>query len=393
MNRFAVICFLGVAAAHAQSPLQPSTAPRKQPTPAQTPPAPAPAASTAANPTPIRPGLPPGISAAPTTLPAAPARKASSSTVAPNIGQLVQSAADSLVLVEGGQGNGSGFVCSLYGKRTLLTNQHVVEGNPHVRFTNLNQTQIKTATAKAATGHDIIAYEVPDFVPALEPILDFSQSVLVGDQVVVLGNTEGARVVKPLAGKVVGIGPNLVEISSEFLPGNSGSPIIHLKTGKVIGIATYALIRKVDSLTGEGKPSVRRFGYRLDTVQAWQPVDWRVYQAEAAAAKKITEFSMAMANLFLDMRSGRFDPSRHTDGRLKRALSELDGLNRNGTVQVDRARMFQNFLGELRNATQRDVQDLQPRLRYDYFKRELEEEAKFRTELHQGLGEAMRRIR
>ena len=304
----------------------------------------------------------------------------------------MQSAGESLVFVEGGQGNGSGFVCSLYGKRTLLTNQHVIEGNPSVRFTNLNQAQVTTGAARAATGHDIIAYDVPDFVPALEPILDFSQSVLVGDDVVVLGNTEGARVIKPLEGRVVGIGPNLVEISNEFLPGNSGSPIIHLKTGKVIGIATYALIRKVNSLTGETQPSVRRFGYRLDTVQAWQPVDWRIYQAEAAARKKIAEFSAAMIDFLLDMRSGRFDPARHTDGRLKRALAELDGVNRSGTVRVDRMRMVHNFIRELRNVSQRDVQDLKPRLFYDYFKRELDDEAKFRAELHQGLGEALQRI-
>ena len=49
--------------------------------------------------------------------------------------------------------------------------------------------------------------------------------------------------------------------------------------------------------------------------------------------------------------------------------------------------------GELRNATHRDVDDLRARLRYDFFQRELAEEAKFRTDLYKGLGDAMKSLR
>jgi hypothetical protein len=258
----------------------------------------------------------------------------------------------------------------------------------------LAQSEIKVGPARAAAAHDLIAYDAPDAVSSLDSTIDFGQTVLVGDEVVVLGNTEGARVIKPLLGRVLAIGPDLVEISSEFLPGNSGSPIVHLKSNKVIGVATYAIIRKVNSLTGTNEPSVRRFGYRLDSVQSWQPVNWPIYQAEAFAAKRVSDFSSAIIDLLVDLRSGHFDPSRHRESRLQPAVGQLATLaTRKNMNQTDRLNLVRSFLADLRNVAQRDVEDLRPRLRYDYFQREVAEEGKFRTDIHTSLGEAIKKFR
>jgi hypothetical protein len=306
------------------------------------------------------------------------------------INELSAKAGNSFAFVEGQGGAGSAFVCAYQGKRMLLTNQHVIHDNPGLRFTLLNQAQVKVGAARAAVGHDLMAFDITDAIPALEADLDFATSVAMGDDVLVIGNTEGERVIKPLPGKVVGFGPNLLEISSQFMPGNSGSPIIHVKTGRVIGIATYAIVRSVDSLTGAQNPSVRRFGYRLDSVQQWQPVNWQLYQAEAAATSKAQSFSGALIGLLRDMRTPRFDPSKHTESRLKPALGFLQPLMVRGyTNQADVARALQNFLGELKNVSQRDVQALRTQLRYDFFQREIAGEAKFRAELAKALGEAI----
>lgn len=87
-----------------------------------------------------------------------------------------------------------------------------------------------------------------------------------------------------IKGKVTGIGPDLVEVDAAFVPGNSGSPIIHVKTGKIIGIATFATIKKMD---GFGKDSKfnnveRRFGYRLDNVSTWRETTWPAFSREAS---------------------------------------------------------------------------------------------------------------
>ena len=89
--------------------------------------------------------------------------------------------------------------------------------------------------------------------PATPLELDQSRiSVKIGDAIVVLGNSGGGGVVTKLEGKLVGIGPDRIEVSAEFIPGNSGSPIIHVPTGKVIGIATY-LTRRYEEFAGNAQ--------------------------------------------------------------------------------------------------------------------------------------------
>ena len=308
----------------------------------------------------------------------------------PRISELSAKAGLSFAFVEGDGGAGSAFICDYQGKRMLFTNQHVVRENPQLKFTMLDQSQVKLGITRAAVGHDLIGFEVADPLPALFAEMDFPANVAIGDEVLVIGNTEGQRVLKPLPGRITGLGPNLVEVTSQFMPGNSGSPILHVKSGRVIGIATYAIIRSVDSLTGEKAASVRRFGYRLDSVQQWQPVNWPAYQAEAAASSKVHAFSNALLALLRDLRNPKFNPDQHTDPRLKPALAFLKPLiSREGKSQGDTIRAVQNFLGELKNVSQRDVEALRGQIRYDFFQREMVDEAKFRTELAKALGEAV----
>lgn len=311
----------------------------------------------------------------------------------PRVAEILRSSGDNLVFVEGSEGQGSAFLCLLNGKRVLLSNQHVIRGNPNIHFTTLNQAQIKAGAARAAVGHDLIAYDAPEALSPMEAVTDFTKTVTVGDDVVVLGNTEGARVIKPLLGKVVGIGPNLVEITSAFMPGNSGSPIVHLKSGKVIGIATYAVVRSVNSLTNSREKSVRRFGYRIDTVQSWQPVHWPLYQAESAAMKKVADFSGAIVSLLSDLNGRQFDPSKYTDIRLTTALSPIRTMQERRNMNiVDRKQLVKTFLSNMRYLTRKDVDPLQNQLRYDFFRRELAEETKFREEIYNALGEGMKQF-
>lgn len=309
----------------------------------------------------------------------------------PRVAEILRNSGDNLVFVEGSEGQGSAFLCLLNGKRVLLSNQHVIRGNPNIRFTTLNQAVIKVGAARAAVAHDLIAYDAPDALAPMEGVIDFTQTVAVGDEVVVLGNTEGARVIKPLLGKVVGIGPNLVEITSEFMPGNSGSPIIHMKSGKVIGIATYAVIRSVNSLTQTREKSVRRFGYRLDSVQTWQPVNWPLYQAESAAMKKVADLSGAITSLLIDINSRQFHPSRYSDARINTALAPILTMQERRNMNiVDRKQLVKTFLSNIRSLTRKDIDPLQNQLRYDFFQRELAEETKLRTEIYNALGEGMK---
>ena len=132
----------------------------------------------------------------------------------------------------------------------------------------------------------------------------------------VLGNAEGAGVVKTILGKIVGIGPDLVEVDAPFVPGNSGSPIVDLKSGKVIGIATYHLVRTIDPSTKQplAVPEVRRFGYRLDSVKTWQPVNWAAFAAQAEEMERIDKLTLDLRKFLRDIAdNGRIIPENITN--------------------------------------------------------------------------------
>jgi len=175
-----------------------------------------------------------------------------------------------MIIVEGDEGRGSGFVVKMGGKTYLITNSHVVRGNHNVKFRSLQNVELATGPLEIAEKADAVRASVTGVADALElePQLD---KVKIGDEVIVAGNSEGEGVVREIPGKVVGIGPDRLEVDAPFVPGNSGSPILLKSTGRIIGVATYM---KFPDRKGGGKSpfslnEVRRFGYRLDTVAKW----------------------------------------------------------------------------------------------------------------------------
>ena len=306
--------------------------------------------------------------------------------------ELVKAYGGSLVFVEDRSGAGSGFVCSFGGKKFIFTNQHVVAGHSGASLTSLDQSPIKTGQAAAAVGHDIMSLQLLTDTKAMDMMTEVEKNASIGDDVVVLGNPEGARVIKPLTGKLVGIGPNLIEVSAEFVPGNSGSPIVHLKSGKVIGVATYAVIRDVNSLTGEREKKVRRFGYRLDSVKQWQPVAWAAYNEEFASIERIKERTHDLAALLREMsRTGGVNASHHQNPAIRHPLDKFgDAIAGKGIIPTDRARAVKDLMAAMRTVTQSDIEQANARVHYDFFRRELAEEQQVRAQFYKIFDEAMK---
>jgi hypothetical protein len=291
----------------------------------------------------------------------------------------------SLVFIEGGGGAGSGFIGRMRDGVFLLTNQHVVAGMPNVRFTRLDNSVITTGAIAAAVGHDIMRFAIGE-VPRPLPCSDNVEAdARIGDDIIVLGNAEGARVIQPLAGKLAGIGPDRVEITAEFLPGNSGSPIVHLKSGKVIGIVTFLVKGRFGALTDAGQARVRRFGYRLDTVKQWQPVSWSAYQAEKAIIDKVETLTRDLARLIDDIGDdAKINTAAHSNPALVRPVRDLSNALANRTLSPpDRTRAVQSFLASVRLLTQSDVSAARQQLHYDFFRRDLTDEAEIREKMFQ----------
>lgn len=303
----------------------------------------------------------------------------------PDVGQLVHDFSGSLVFIEGGGGAGSGFVCKWKDGLFVTTNQHVLAAMPAVKITRLEGARVAAGAVQAAVGHDIIRLatsEVPNPLIASENV---EGDARIGDDVVVLGNSEGARVIQPLSGKLLGIGPDRIEVSAEFVPGNSGSPIIHVKSGKVIGIATYLKTRQFAEFSDRKESRVRRFGYRLDSVKQWQPVTWQNYQAERVELDRVEALTKDLMHLIGAMRAdaqvSAGDFGNSVIGRPVRDFTESIGSKR--LSAADRTRVTQNFLSSIRSATMSDITQAKQRLRYDYFRRSVDEQAETRDQMYQ----------
>lgn len=310
---------------------------------------------------------------------------------------LIKSNHNNLVFVTGNDGAGSGFIADIDGARWLITNAHVAAGINNADFKTLDGTVVHGGAAGVALGHDICRIALPSGGKPFEVMKDVDQTAGVGDEVVVLGNAEGSGVINTIIGKIVGIGPNLVEIDAQFVPGNSGSPIVHLKTGKVIGVATYTVTRKYDATTKEKMkdPVIRRFGYRLDSVKTWQPIVWPTFYAQAAAVEKVHELTLALDDFFRDLyeSKNRVTKSRHTHPVIKTRILQWMESKGNNHSQFDRENADATFISFLRIACQTDITNVQPSLTYDYFQRRLADEQKVRTEMSKAFTEIIKNIR
>jgi S1-C subfamily serine protease len=314
-----------------------------------------------------------------------------SSTPAPTVSaddqhsasQLIQSHPGSLVFVNGKQGAGSGFIASIGKSTFLVTNIHVVAGLRDAAFKTLDGTPVRGGAASAAIGEDIFCFALPQDGNPFPVMQNVDANAAIGDSVVVLGNAEGQGVVNTLIGKIVGIGPNLVEIDAPFVPGNSGSPIIHLKTGQVIGVATYLVTNRYDLTTSQRltQPVIRRFGYRLDTVKGWQPVDWPAFAAQALDMQAIESLTSDLYDFFRDLgeHNGAVTPGRHTNPIIKDRIDDWIDAKSHNHSYADRAQADANLISFLKIACQSDIPAAQRQISYDYFARGLADQQQTRA--------------
>ena len=300
------------------------------------------------------------------------------------LGNLVRSNHGSLVFVSGANGAGSGFIAGIGGANYLITNAHVAAAVKGAAFKSLDGSQIQAGAPSVAVDHDIFRMALPPGGKPFELMEHVDANAAIGDDIVVLGNAEGAGVINTIKGRIVGIGPNLIEVDATFVPGNSGSPIVHLKTGKVIGVATYALIRKYEATTKEPvkEPVIRRFGYRIDSVTSWQPVNSSAFAGQAAAMESIEKLTVDLGKLLSDIASNhKITPGLHNNPAIKLPI-DLWAADRGRKLSPsDKAMSEENFVSRLKSACQTDLTTVRPQLTYDYFQRKLADEQRYRDDI------------
>jgi hypothetical protein len=295
-----------------------------------------------------------------------------------------------LVLVEGkSESGGSAFITHIKGRKYLVSNAHVMAGIKPFSLRPLDGSRLQVGPAIIAVGRDLFAFAVVDGGPGIPTADSVESEAKVGDAVVVFGSPGAHGVVTTLKGELAGIGPDRIEITALIEHGNSGGPIVHLASGKVIGVASQA---HIDHLLS-GKTQIRRFGYRLENVQTWQGVDWARFYAEAAVVEKQETTSGELFKTYKDLQLAA--NSKHLTRNYSYDSADIrDAVNnyyaamqKGGDSQV----AGRNLVEALRATSQNGVATAKASFSYDYFRHRLEDDEQDRKEFMQGLEKVLLR--
>ena len=206
-----------------------------------------------------------------------------SSDVKDKFKAIVKKYKDNFVIIHAGESKGSGFIIKESGKYYMYTNKHVMEGGSPLKAYLGNGERLRFDRFEiSAFGYDLARCRITNPQIIGNDILSISsEEVNLGDDICIIGNSDGIDVQTFIQGEIVGIGVGgrILETNAQFVHGNSGSPMINAK-GEVVGIASFAvkLNDKNDWLKANTRFSeARRFGIRIYNYDDWKRKDWNQF--------------------------------------------------------------------------------------------------------------------
>jgi hypothetical protein len=203
-----------------------------------------------------------------------------------------------MVTIKGDNAQGNGFLVRSADGVFVAAHLHLLAANPNLTLFSGSGAPIKVLSVKAATDRDLAFIAVQDDhfsclpLPAAE-----GDDAVPGDQVIVpvLGDPAA-----PLgqAGKVIDLSADRIDFDVPLNIASLGAPLIHVKEGAVLGIATAE--KRVD-LTDDiakawpanpapGSSTIfPYYGLRLKSVAGWEPLALDVFQSETAFLQQFHE--------------------------------------------------------------------------------------------------------
>lgn len=195
----------------------------------------------------------------------------------------LNSPVDGVVIIQTSSGMGSGFFVNEGNRTYVYTNQHVIGDMEKIEVIDSRGKTVELGSLEVSNSRDLARFQIKK-----RSGFTLQDAVNPNEKTIVLGNSEGAGVVTTATATVKGIGPDEIEVDTDFVPGNSGGPVVN-QNKEVIGVATY--IRR-----GEDQPSwvkkdtryaeARRFAVRPSRVDDWRLISKDDY------AKQVRELEM-----------------------------------------------------------------------------------------------------
>jgi len=167
-------------------------------------------------------------------------------------------------IVKTDKATGTGFTVKLDGKDYFITNLHVVDGASSLEVYNHTGSKIEIPKeVEVSLGEDLFRFKIQE-----KTGIPTASNSEIGEIVIAYGNSQGSNVLTESKGKVLGVGPDTIEVSCDIVQGNSGGPIIN-KKGEVVGIATYLTREENKWLEGSRFSNVRKFALKIKDGQKW----------------------------------------------------------------------------------------------------------------------------
>ncbi|GAA0453178.1 S1C family serine protease [Alkalibacillus silvisoli] len=168
----------------------------------------------------------------------------------PNLQELIHEAQKSVVQIEATgphSSQGSGFVYNDRGD--IITNAHVVKDADSVYVKTSEAQTYPGAVIGIGNSQDIAVIRVPQLANSSTLEIDPNFEPNIGDEILAVGSPHGFQNTVTL-GHISGTGrdisvdqyeyADLYQISANISQGNSGGPLIHEESGKIIGINSAA---------------------------------------------------------------------------------------------------------------------------------------------------------
>lgn len=280
-----------------------------------------------------------------------------------------------LVIVKGAEGGGgSGFIATMKGRKFFVSNIHVLAAARGASIQNIQGKRVKLSDLVFVSKNRDLAI-VP--IQWSGDSLDVSNSltndsVSIGDPITVMGNSDGAGVATRLKGRIDGIGPEELEISAKFVPGNSGSPIVHDKLGMVVGIVSYMKdLSKKDKWTEDSEMAdIRRFGFRLDGEIEWQRLTLEDLYEEGELYLKFEERTYLLAQTIYMLKDRRTIMTGYGSHETLGYLFEPFEKNfswRRGLASANNVSKLERFISNLDRELINDQSSTKKALKTGYF--------------------------
>ena len=352
---------------------------------------------------PTSPQLPTGQPGGPTNTVTSPSSPPTPPPTPAPIVKLTEDQARAVVLVKGDNAEGTGFLIKTADGPAVVTNLHVIANNPNIKITTNTGALVTVLSTKGASDRDMALLGIRDEgYSYLEMATDISHIVQPGDDIITPGNSEGGEVLLNTGGKILGIGPERIEIDNPIYHGNSGGPIFHVKSGKVLGVVTEAMkVVNSDDLDKASfasrnsaiSGSMRYFGLRMDTVSAWIPIDPKRFAIETTFLDQFHEQSRRLDSYLNTSSHGQSDNS-NTDStasdasKLYLSDAKIVKANENFVQQASGADIagridaLRGLLFELQGIADLDVDQIQnPNNFYSFDSERVKDELDYRKAL------------